>query len=78
VALLTTLYGALFANLFCIPLAGKLEARHLEEAMILEVMSEGFLALHEEHSPSLIEERLRAWVPPQQRSDTTVDQSRAA
>jgi chemotaxis protein MotA len=78
VALLTTLYGALFANLFCLPLAGKLETRHMEEAMIRELMSEGFLALHEEHSPGLIEDRLRAWVPPQQRSDTVIGQSRAA
>ena len=33
-ALLTTLYGAVIANLFCIPLAGKLEARNSEETMI--------------------------------------------
>lgn len=78
VALLTTLYGALFANLFCVPLAGKLETRHREEAMIRELMSEGFLALHEEHSPGLIEDRLRAWVPPHQRNVSIVDQSRAA
>jgi chemotaxis protein MotA len=78
VALLTTLYGALFANLFCLPLAGKLETRHIEESMIRELMSEGFLALHEEHSPGFIEDRLRAWVPPQQRNETTSGQSRAA
>lgn len=77
-ALLTTLYGALIANLFCIPLSGKLEERHVEELMIREVMTEGFLALQEEHSLSVIEERLRAWVPPQHRSEKFVDQARAA
>ena len=78
VALLTTLYGALFANLFCIPLAGKLETRHAEEVVVRHVMTEGFLALLEENTPGVIEERLRAWVPPQQRAETFADQARAA
>ena len=77
-ALLTTLYGALFANLVCIPLAGKLEARHAEEVMIRQVMTEGFMALHEEHAPGLIEERLRAWVPPHERVQPADSESRAA
>ena len=78
VALLTTLYGALFAHLFCIPLAGKLDARHTEEATIRDIMLAGFLALQEEHSLGLIEERLRAWIPPQQRHDVVSAQTKAA
>ncbi len=77
-ALLTTLYGALLANLFCIPMAGKLEARHAEEIMIRQVMVEGFLSLLEEHSPGIIEERLRAWIPPQERTQELTERSRAA
>ena len=77
-ALLTTLYGSLFANLFCIPMAGKLESRHAEEVTIREIMSEGFLALLEEHSPGVVEERLRPWIPPQQRFEPGKDQARAA
>jgi len=78
VALLTTLYGALFAHLFCIPLAGKLESRHLEEATIRDIMLEGFLALQEEPSLGMIEERLRAWIPPQQRNEVSPDHTKAA
>lgn len=78
VALLTTLYGALFSQLFCIPLAGKLESRHVEEAIIRDIMLEGFLALQQEHSPGLIEDRLRAWIPPQQRSDMPSERAKAA
>lgn len=77
-ALLTTLYGALFAHLFCIPLAGKLESRHTEEATIRDIMLEGILALQEEHSPGLIEDRLRAWIPPQQRSEVPSERAKAA
>ena len=40
-ALLTTLYGALVANVACIPLAGKLEARNMEETTIRELIIRG-------------------------------------
>ena len=78
VALLTTLYGGLFSHLFCIPLAGKLESRHTEEATIRAIMLEGLLALQAEHSPGFIEERLRAWIPPQQRSEVLSERAKAA
>ncbi len=78
VALLTTLYGALFAQLFCIPLAGKLESRHIEEATIRDIMLEGFLALQDAHTPGSVEDRLRAWIPPQQRTEVTSERARAA
>lgn len=77
-ALSTTLYGALFANLFCIPLAGKLEARHAEERVVRQVMTEGFLALLEENTPNTLEERLRAWIPPNERTSPSDTQTRAA
>ena len=77
-ALSTTLYGAVFANLFCIPLAGKLEARHAEEFVVRQVMTEGFLALLEENTPNVLEERLRAWVPPNERTNSAETHTRAA
>ena len=63
-ALLTTLYGALIANLFCLPLAGKLEARAGEESMIRELIVEGLLSLVDGQSPRAVEERLGAFVAP--------------
>jgi chemotaxis protein MotA len=77
-ALLTTLYGALFSNLLCVPLAGKLEARHAEEVLIRQVMTDGFVALIEENSPNIVEERLRAWVPPRERTTKPDEKNRAA
>jgi chemotaxis protein MotA len=61
-ALLTTLYGALIANLFCIPLAGKLETRSREEVMIRELMVSGLVSLVEGHPPRNMEERLVAFL----------------
>ena len=61
-ALLTTFYGALIANLFCIPLAGKLENRSQEEVMIREIMLSGLISLVEGHPPRNVEERLVAFL----------------
>ena len=63
-ALLTTLYGAVIANLFCIPLAGKLDARNKEEIMIRELMIAGLVALVEGQSPRVVEGRLVAFLSP--------------
>lgn len=75
-ALLTTLYGALIANLFCIPLAGKLENRSQEEVMIRELMIAGLIALVEGQAPRAIEERLHAFLSPSSRQ--TADSAQAA
>ncbi len=69
VALLTTLYGALIANLFCIPLAGKLETRSQEEVLLRELMIMGLRALVEGHAPRVLEERLQAFLSPSRRPE---------
>lgn len=66
-ALLTTFYGAVIANLFCLPLAGKLEARSQEEVMIRELMIGGLLALTEGLPPTTVQDRLIAFVSPKSR-----------
>ena len=68
-ALLTTLYGALIANLFCIPLAGKLETRSQEEVMIRELMISGLGALVEGLPPRNLRERLQAYLSPSSREE---------
>ena len=67
-ALLTTLYGAVVANLFCIPLAGKLEYRNSEETMIRELMMMGVLSLIDGQTPRAIQERLVAFLSPRERT----------
>lgn len=75
VALLTTLYGAVISNLFCIPLAGKLEARSGNETMIRELMISGLRSLIEGQAPTVTQERLLAFLSPKKRS---FDMSKAA
>lgn len=71
VALLTTLYGAVIANMFCIPLAGKLEVRSEEEMMIRELMVAGLVSLVEGQAPRAIEERLLSYLSPKSRQAAT-------
>lgn len=71
VALLTTLYGAVIANMFCIPLAGKLEVRSQEELMIRELMIAGLVSLVEGQAPRALEEKLLAYLSPKSRESAT-------
>lgn len=68
-ALLTTLYGALIANLFCLPLSGKLEARSKEEVMLRELMMSGLVSLVDGHPPRGVKERLLAYLSASKRPD---------
>jgi len=62
VALLTTFYGAVMANAFFLPLAGKLESRSREEVMIREMVTEGVMAIQSGDSPRIVEEKLKSFL----------------
>lgn len=64
VALLTTFYGSLFANLIWIPIAGKLKIKSNEEALVKQVMIEGLLSIQAGENPRIIEEKLKAFLSP--------------
>ncbi|KAB3531378.1 flagellar motor protein [Alkaliphilus serpentinus] len=67
VALITTLYGSLLANLIFIPIANKLKIRSREEIMRKEIMVEGLLSIQAGENPRIIEEKLKAFLPPKVR-----------
>ena len=64
VALLTTFYGSIMANMVCIPIAGKLKARSKEETLIKEMVVEGVLSLTRGENPRILEQKMLAYVPP--------------
>lgn len=63
-ALITTFYGALLANLVCLPLAGKLEQRTEEEVAMKNMVMEGILSIQEGNSPRVIRDKLKSYIPP--------------
>ena len=68
VAMVTTFYGAFVANMFYLPMAGKLETRSKEETLIRELTIQGLLALMDGESPKVIETRLYAFLSPKNRA----------
>ena len=66
-ALITTFYGSIIANLVCIPVAGKLSVRSGEEILLKELVIEGVLSLQAGENPRLVEEKLKAFLPPKAR-----------
>ncbi len=69
VALLTTFYGALLANLIGIPLANKLKKRNAEEIAHKELVAAGMLAILSGENPRFMVERLNATLAPSERID---------
>jgi chemotaxis protein MotA len=67
VALLTTLYGAVLANLIFIPIANKLALRSQEEQLNYRLIIEGVLGLQKGLNPRVLEEILKAFLPPKKR-----------
>ena len=63
-ALVTTFYGALAANLVCLPMAGKLRKRSQEETMIKEMVIAGIIAIVNGENPRIVEQKLHAFMPP--------------
>jgi chemotaxis protein MotA len=67
IALLTTLYGAVVANLVCLPVADKLNAKIAQDEVNLSLIIDGILQVREGRSPALIREMLLAYLPEAQR-----------
>jgi chemotaxis protein MotA len=69
VALLTTFYGALTANLIFLPLAGKLGIYSKEETTAMEMIAEGLCAIAQGDNPTIVRERIQAFVSQSRRQE---------
>ena len=70
VALLTTFYGSIMANIVCLPIAGKLRVRSKEEVLTKEMTIRGIISLANGDNPRILEQRLMAFIPPDQRESS--------
>jgi chemotaxis protein MotA len=66
-ALLATLYGALVANIFCLPIADKLHGKLLDEETNRTLIIDGILMIRDSKSPTLVREMLLAYLPEKHR-----------
>ncbi len=67
VALLTTFYGAVLANILFIPMAGKLKARSSTEVLQKTVIAEGMDSILSGENPRVMEQRLHTYLAPKKR-----------
>jgi chemotaxis protein MotA len=74
IALLTTLYGAVIANLLAIPIADKLALRSTEERLTKSLIIDAVMSIQDGQHPRVMQDLLRNYLPKSQR----VDEQRAA
>ncbi|MEW6698037.1 MAG: flagellar motor protein [Bacillota bacterium] len=65
-AFIATLYGVASANVFWLPIGAKLKNLSKKELILREMMIEGILALQAGYNPTIIRERLNAFIKPGQ------------
>lgn len=66
-AFVATFFGIALANLFWIPLATKIKERAGEQLLLREIMVEGILSIQAGDNPRLLEEKLHAFLDPNER-----------
>lgn len=67
VALLTTLYGSLLANLVFLPMASKLKNQSEREVFFKQIIIEGVVGVQSGQNPKILEEKLSAFLPFEER-----------
>ena len=71
-ALLATLYGAVLANLVCMPIADKVHLKAEDLDINSTLIIDGVLAIRESKSPTLVRELLMAYLPEHHRHEEAV------
>ncbi|MFV0314205.1 MAG: motility protein A [Anaerotignum sp.] len=63
VALITTFYGSVLANIFFMPIAKKLQVRSDEELLCRRIIIAGILAIQAGENPNFLKEKLITYLP---------------
>lgn len=64
IALVTTMYGSMVANMFCIPFAGKLQARTKDEVIRREMIICAILSIQNGDNPRIVKQKLVTYLAP--------------
>lgn len=67
VALITTFYGAVIANIICSPMAGKLKLRSQSEVLQKTLIIEGMQSILSGENPRIMEQKLHSFIAPKLR-----------
>lgn len=67
VALITTFYGVVLANLIFLPIAGKLKTKSSQELLLKQLIINGILSIQSGDNPRVIEQKLHSYIAPRER-----------
>ena len=67
IALITTFYGAVLANLLFLPFSEKIKSRNKENTVAGELVIEGLCLIHQKKHPIMIRDILNSYIPPSER-----------
>ncbi|ODM27209.1 motility protein A [Acetivibrio mesophilus] len=67
IALVTTFYGSVLANLICNPIASKLSQKSKEEIQEKKMIIEGVLSIQAGENPRILEHKLKTFLSPKQK-----------
>ncbi len=68
-ALITTMYGSIFANAVLIPFSSKLEDRNKEERLLQDIMVEGILSIQAGDNPTILKQKLLSFLDPRMKEE---------
>ena len=66
-ALITTFYGSIMANLVFIPLSTKLKERTKDELLMRQLIIQGILSIQSGDNPRIVEQKLNSFIAPRDR-----------
>ncbi|KZN12196.1 MULTISPECIES: flagellar motor protein PomA [Marinomonas] len=69
VALLTTLYGAMLANMVCLPIQAKLMTRADEELLCQKMIMDALLAIQSGQNPRILDGALKTYIAESKRAE---------
>ena len=75
VALITTMYGSCIANMVAIPIGKKLAQNSSQEVLAREMMVEGILSIQAGENPRVIEEKLKSFLAPKDRTSASSEEA---
>lgn len=78
VALLTTLYGVLIANVIAKPISEKLEARMHQQEKLQTLWTDALMAIQDGQNPRVIEQLLQAYLPENIRDRSNAEEAKPA
>jgi len=67
VALVTTFYGVILANLVFLPIAGKLRRLSTQELLIKQLIIHGVISIQSGDNPRILEQKLHSFISPRER-----------